>query len=132
MKKLFIISLILWWLFLTWCSQQKWLSQNELFEKKKDCAMLQDKMWEQLNSNERYWDSVEWTTLYLSEVFYSPIKNSCLYKSEFIYNKMYVLEINDYFTKNVLHTYYCDSTNTTEYSECSNILKEKIQEFKWE
>lgn len=130
MKKILFIVLFSA-LVLAGCAQQG-LSQSELFEKKQECAVLQDKMWDQLNSTERYWDRDEYTTLYLTEVFYSPIRNSCLYKSEFIYDWMYNLEINDYFTKEVIHTYPCNSNDRFQYSICSNMLHEKIRELKWE
>ncbi len=42
MKKFLIISLFVFWLIFTGCSQQKRTSQDELFLKKKECASYMD------------------------------------------------------------------------------------------
>lgn len=108
--------------------------QNDTFNKNKECIKLEPEMRKQLESNERYGNMTPWNTLYLSEVFYSPLKNTCLYKSEFIFWNTYKLEINDYFTKNILFEKICLSweNNLKWFSECSDEFKNKIKELKWE
>ena len=130
MKKFFWISFLLGIIFLWGCTTTNKLSQDELFQKKQECAKLESKMKEQLESPERYGWRREDTTLYLTEIFYSPSRNSCLYKSEFIYSDIYDLSINDYFTKEVVYSSLCDNKN--DFIKCSTEFNKKLQEFKWE
>lgn len=75
LKKLFLISLLFGSLILTGCSTQKGLSQDELFEKKQECASYENKMKEQLETF-----SFNYTSCFVvNQLFYSPVRNSCLY-----------------------------------------------------
>ncbi len=113
--------------------------QNDTFKKKQECIKFEPEMRKQLESYERYSDREDWTTLYLSEVFYSPSRETCLFKSEFIYwdseEKTYVLEINDYFTKEIVFEKICQWSKKegyNNYSQCSETFASKVQELKWE
>lgn len=134
MKK-YILILLATSLLLSGCSI--W-SKDDLFQKKQECAKLEQEMWKQLDSNERYGGRMEWTSLYLSMIFYSPLRNSCLYKSEFIVRwdnglwDSYLLEINDFFTKEIIHSQNCVySEDNTLFSQCSESFDKEIQKFKW-
>ncbi len=129
MKKLLPI-LFLTSLLLSACNFN-WSNKEDLFQKKQECIKLEKDMWEQLNSNERYWNRMESTTLYLTIIFYSPIRNSCIYKSEFIVWDSYQLELNDFFTKEVIYDKLCLKWGT-QYSDCSSDFENKIKELKWE
>ena len=128
MKKFLSISLLLSVLFLYGCSSSNKLSADQLFEKKQECAKLENDMRAQLESPERYWWRLEDTTIYLSEIFYSPSRNSCLYKSEFIMGDNYDLAINDYFTKEVVYQTFCDIKNG--YNTCSDEFRQRLEELK--
>jgi len=54
MKKFLSISLLLSVLFLYGCSSSNKLSADQLFEKKQECAKLENDMRAQLESPERY------------------------------------------------------------------------------
>lgn len=101
MKKLLLISLVLSGILLKGCSQQKWLSQDELFEKKQECISYKDKM------NIQVIQLID-SDFEVNEIFYSPIKNSCLYTAKV----KYWIKIND-FTDNSLYTAVIDYFNNT-------------------
>jgi len=138
MKKIILILWIL--LLLTSCySNSKDLEKIEElkgkveldnFEKKKECISLEWDMRKQLEWYERYSSRMEWTTLYLTEVFYSPLKNSCLYKSEFIFNDIYKLEINDFFTKEIIFEKICDAWEWYDFSSCLETFNNELKKYK--
>ena len=78
MKKFLLIFALIWVLVLTWCSMQKWLSKDELFEKKKECASYKEWLQNEINKLQ---NEVEKANGYyletIVEIFYSPTKNSC-------------------------------------------------------
>jgi len=143
MKKLLIISFLLCGIILSGCSQQRWSSQDNLFEKGKECSKYKDKIQEEI-IKDSYWI---WNDK-LDIIFYSPIRNSCIYTvkgSSYPYFGEY---IKDSFTNEKLGDWgrvsleSCDATfkNDTEgLDKCKqdNInsqkeIKQKIKELKWE
>lgn len=76
MKKFLLISVFLGSMIFVGCSQQKWLSQDKLFEKKQECAKYKNEMQKQLSDFSL--NGIE-NVLEVKEIFYSPIKNSCLF-----------------------------------------------------
>lgn len=77
MKKKLLIITFLVLMGLTGCSATKTnqSSTNNLFEKKKDCANLKDKI--ENNIKEEWNDNAR--SAWLDKIFYSPKQNSCLY-----------------------------------------------------
>lgn len=125
MKKLLIITLLLCAIVLGWCSLQKWLSQDELFEKKQECA----KYIPQVEKEFQEWESAytEWHKLY--ELFYSPSLNTCLKAYTLIgwlTERVMVYAIDDVFTK--------DNIFQISRWELDDFLvfEEKIKKLKWE
>lgn len=146
MKKLLIISLLLCGIVLTWCSQQKWLSQNEIFEKKKECANYQNEMKQSMKnyiSKSNLWQDIdediknEKIRLYLRDVFYSEKNNSCLYAFNKAEDKIQDIEsyieityyIVDYLNNNLLYetSQGCLNNNTCDIEQ---EFKLKLAEFK--
>lgn len=133
MKKLFLISTILLWLLLTWCSQNK-LSQDELFEKKQGCNTYKNIIEKELEKdNENILGSI-----YLKEIFYSPSRNSCIYIKSIDYylnNYNFVWETAyDILTNETI--WYWDS-KISEDTIIQDLDQEKeyfelIKELKWE
>ena len=111
MKKLLIVSLLLCGIVLGWCSLQKWLSQDELFEKKQECLSYQTNILENINRGD-----------ILMQIFYSPKINSCLYITK------NVISINDttYYIYDYFENVLVSSTHFYE------TLEKKIKELKWE
>ncbi len=108
-------------------------NKDYLFQKKQECIKLEKDMWEQLSSSERYEDKMESTTLYLTMIFYSPVRNSCIYKSEFITWGNYQLELNDFFTKEIIYNRLCAWVQTGHRDDdCFQDFNQKVNDFKWE
>lgn len=116
MKKLFLISVILVSAILAWCAHQKWLSEDELFEKKQECISYRN----DINQDILRRFSVEVWEFEDSEleIFYSPSKNSCLYLVHFIRDigewhapKTMISYVYDYLSSiEVLKIYYQSAT----------------------
>ncbi len=79
MKKILIIFILLGSLIFAGCGQQQWLSQDELFEKKQECANMKDNMWTETMDRMTAEDIGEIYKVEIDEVFYSSKANSCLY-----------------------------------------------------
>lgn len=119
MKKFLLVSVLAWVLVLTWCSQQKWLSQDELFEKKKECANHKDEMQKQLLGFSTL-GGIE-KVLEVDEIFYSPVKNTCLYTVKLIrgnpvlvsqdMDDMISASIMDYFSNSIVFSISKDLLN---------------------
>lgn len=63
---------------LTGCSQQKWLSQGELFEKKQECFTYKDNLQKEIDKSQNEVEKADWYYYErIVEIFYSPTKNSC-------------------------------------------------------
>lgn len=125
MKKILILITAISLLTSCWIEKEK-----SSFEKKKECISLENEIRNQLESNERYWNRIESSSLYLSEIFYSPLRDSCLYVSEFINDKNYNLEINDYFTKEILFQKLCTSWEWYDFSNCSKVFNNELKKYK--
>lgn len=96
------------------CGQQK-LSQDQLFEKKQECANLNKDIENEAKS---------YYTLYkLSEVFYSPKLNDCLYLVEISYkdSSLKDYDIKSFFEKTLILT-----------SNDKVKIDKQIKELKWE
>lgn len=107
MKKFILISLFFSLIILSWCNQQKEISQDELFEKKQECLNYKENIINNTNDT-------------LTQIFYSQRLNSCLYITKNIISK------ND--TKYYIYDYLEDTlVFSTSFNE---VLKQKIQELK--
>jgi hypothetical protein len=122
MKRFILVPILLGSIILSGCWQQQWLSEDELFEKKQECASYENKMKEQLKTF-----SFNYTSCFVvNQLFYSPIKNSCLYISSIkwwcltpeydIEWEEKILVLVDYFTKEIL-----SSTIDLEYNDESKL-----------
>lgn len=157
-KKIFLISLLLGSIILTGCSEENWLSKDELFEKKKECSMLSDQVMKEIEF--QYWKIDNWFTenglqIENPEVFYSKKLNSCIYKSEIIkkfdskdISANYFLKLVDFFNKKEIIEVSCDfktsdqtsvswipqhsSKDMQEFSLCTEPFHNKLDELKWE
>lgn len=120
MKKFLLISLILWLTILSGCSQQKWLSQNELFEKKQECIKYINIAEERIKYLET--DNV---SINIDDIFYNSQLNTCIlwlkatYINLDIYQESY--DIYDLLLKKPIKT----AITKEDYNK-------KIQELKWE
>lgn len=129
MKKFLLVSALVWVLVLTWCDMQKWLSQDELFEKKKECASMKDKIQEE----QSVWVSV-------SEVFYSKKLNSCLYVIRGNGVKFIIDRFGDefkwlYTADSELHCYSVFKDIEDSKQKClkdSEKFEERLKKLKWE
>ena len=145
-KKIMVISLLVGSIVLAGCVQQKWLSQDELFEKKKECANYQNEMKQSMKnyiSKSTLWQDIDEDIknkkirLYLRDVFYSKKTNSCLYAFNKAEDKMQDIEsyieityyIVDYLNNNLLYktSQTCLNNNTCDIEQ---EFKLKLVEFK--
>lgn len=133
MKKLLLISILLGSIILTGCSQ-KWLSQDELFEKKQECANMKNVIQQ---------EQIQWISV--TEIFYNEQMNTCLYVLQGNWAKFIIDRFWDEFNwlYNANSDYFCESTYWDITSddwkealkECIGKSKEfdkKLQELKWE
>lgn len=131
------IKNIMLWIFicsivLSGCSQNSWLSQDELFEKKKECLSYMDKI---LNTSNKHINESS-----VKETFYSPIKNTCMYvfQNDFEYYIYDILLQKQIFklTSPYTQCWWIISWFTAEYKLCEQPIDEefnnKIRELKWE
>jgi hypothetical protein len=137
MKRFILISLLLFWIVLAWCSK-KWLSQKELFDMKKECSTYSDL----LTKNSSWFSIFQQKKLVFFityDVFYSPQENSCVFGAHREYETYWRIhtwivdsyEIRDYVTKKLLYSRNC---NLDEESvlQCFKPFKTKLQELKTE
>ena len=135
MKKVLLVW-VLGIAILAGCAQQG-LSQNELFEKKKECANLQDSMLEQLKSKDQFKEQFVWedktkSEVYVKEVFYSPNRNSCLYTSDQSAGISRIFQVHDYFSKEVIYEEDCEIVDEDVFAKCESKFLNNIGQFKWE
>lgn len=146
MKKLGLLCILATFI-LAGCSQQQWLSQDEVFEKKQECSRYKDKMNIQVSGFSNLGNFFE-----VDEIFYSPVKNSCLYTAKVknweqisieIENSNYAAII-DYFNNVVIESTFSELSNSSAIrSNCStkyltddlekiediNIVKKAMQDY---
>ena len=126
---------------MAWCSQK--LSQDELFEKKKECASYKNIIEKEIEER-NFWNQVE----RLESIFYSSTKNTCMYYVNWSVN--YTTQkwgpqsrewqrVYDYFTKEVVlrtpvscKNYEGDNIWYIIWSCLEDNFDEKLQELKWE
>ncbi len=98
MKKILLISILIAWIFLVWCSQDDCYNflENNDFEKKKECATYIDNIYKY---EKQHRESMNYTSEYwIDEVFYSPVVDSCLYvvkeifPDEITYKSMFIID----------------------------------------
>jgi len=130
MKKFLVILVILFGIVLVGCSQQKWLSQDELFEKKQECFNYKKSIQDKIDKETLDWKEV-WTfySAYIMEIFYSEKWNSCyavissmLYTNNTTTREREIIDI----LTNESSVYYRES------SEDINLYNKDIKELKWE
>ena len=76
--KKFLLPLLLLSVILAGCGKQ-WLSQEQLFQKKQECASYKEKIEKDIKEKYRSASPSLSLSASLDEIFYSPIRNSCLY-----------------------------------------------------
>jgi len=134
MKKIFLIFLLAYGFILTGCSQQKWLSQDKIFEKKQECIKYKINIEEEIDGkNTEKWFQESFYEL--DQIFYSPIKNSCLYsyKRVWLQNNLTIRSFLDYFIVDYLTKDMIFETNIwAENTESLKTYNEKIRELKWD
>ncbi len=151
MKKTLLISILVFWIFLVWCSKQQWLSEgelfegqketlskNELFNKKMECASIDLEI--SINQTRK---NIEYS---IEEVFYSQIDNTCywiidVYRNRgitdiWLYDILSKKRLDVIFVSVARDCYFWeDLWNRTFNKECMETLlkfEEKIQILKWE
>lgn len=119
MKKIFLLSLLLLWLTITWCSSK--LSQDNLFEKKQECANKEAEIRNEIYNIYKDFVLVQnWT---LEEIFYSSTKSSCLYVA--VSENWLDKDIRDFFTKELY-------ISKSKWLNINWEFEIKLQELKWE
>lgn len=146
MKKLLLVSILFYFLLLTWCSQQDAsLSKSELFDKKKECAGYSNQMKDYVDDQYNWEDVGVSQTSYIKDIFYSPVRNTCMYtitttSISNLRSNGGILVI-DFFTKEVILniTDYCSmrEDELSEWKDCkvfSTYLDgmEELRRIKWE
>lgn len=102
MKKLIVIAIFSTVsVFLSGCFNSKWLSDSEVFEKKKECANYDIKK----DIEQNWWSYSKKYTI--DEIFYSPKRNTCiwlvsLYSDNWIDKWLYDILQKDWFLNVVL------------------------------
>lgn len=142
MKKLLIVSLLLCGIVLGWCSLQKWLSQEELFEKKQECAKYKNNIEDiiQQKCEEYSSPNIEHMNCYLEEIYFNPKSNSCEYSWYWNYYQFTDWNIRDdssserrYYVYDYLSSkeIYSNVCGKSDY-QCNTLAKKIIKEIKWE
>lgn len=85
---------------LSGCIMQRWLSQNELFAKKQECANYKENVLKVIK--ELSDESLQESFYELDQLFYSPTKNTC------IYSYRWVSRQNNFTQKNILDYFVVD------------------------
>lgn len=130
MKKLLLISVLLGTIILAGCGQQ-WLSENELFEKKQECAKYKEGLQSEIDKSQ---NEVEQANGYyletIVEIFYSPIKNSCFA----ITNERSSRDRKEYNNYEwIIDLLSNEKTNYNRNNHDEMIyFREKVKELKWE
>lgn len=143
MKKISMFILIFSIFILSGCSiTSNRISENEIFEKNKECNMLQDQIIKDIETI--YWKIVNGYTengifqVENPQIFYNPKYNSCLYYSEVIQgfhtgwiSARYILEIINFFNKETIEKVICDlkANDTTTYSDYPIPTPEDMQNY---
>lgn len=142
MKKLLLISILLGSIILAGCGQKQWLSQDELFSKKQECAKYKNNI-ENIIQNkceEHKIPNIENMNCYLDEIYFNSKSNSCEYSRYWNYNSFTNWKITendaserryyvyDYLSSKEIFSYVCDKSD----SECNKMAKDTIKEIKWE
>ena len=124
MKKFLWISFLLGLIFLWWCATTNKLSQDELFEKKQECASYTSEMYKDI---EKWW----YEDPLILDVFYSSSINSCLYEFNTARNSLILV---DYFSKKTLWSAWINC-EPDYYETCmaqQKVLFDTMKELKWE
>lgn len=148
MKNSLLILLVSSCLIFAGCSKQKWLSQDELFEKKKECLSYKNAIENAITQtlSERILQRDDYThTEYLDEIFFSPAKNSCLYSVSITeiqsWNNCTFHKIRDFFSVNQVEIWtYLElikdeswfMTDKCDFWASEEKYQKVLKELKWE
>ena len=125
MKKVLLITSIVFELILAGCGQQGWLSKDELFEKKQECAKYKNDIEKSIEEeNSKNLESHK----YLNEIFYSPKNNSCLY----IYTTDNGQYINHFLVNYLTNQWIIWYNETVSSSDKIKEFDDTVKELKWE
>lgn len=100
------------------CGRKKWLSDSELFEKKKECANYEFNYMKEMKALDK--------NSYLEELFYSPKLNTCIagVSDWMVWLDWYIIE--DVLTRKKIQT------TIGNYWWSEEAYNNKIKELKWE
>lgn len=139
MKKIFIILLAFWLVFVTGCSiNNSKISQTEIFEKKQECSKYKQDIQKAVDKSLIRDDDDEYFSyqVQLKEIFYSPIKNSCLYSVYYIQSRKsnpldscWTYIIQDFLADSIVGAYLeVELADIEKDGKMTNCLREKTDQ----
>lgn len=95
------------------------LNEKEfIFEKNKECSIYRDEI-------ENKIDTLNWSNSIIT-INYNQNRNSCIYYYFNLWDKYNTYYIEDYFTWESLHYWYCEKNN--QYNNCNENYQNKLKE----
>lgn len=130
MKKFLWFSFLLGLIFLGWCTTTNKLSQNELFQKKQECASYKTEIEKEIKER-NFINGIWWgQTQLLESIFYSRKNNTCMYHVRWSISYMidWALQVRD--TQSV-YDYFSKEKIISTPTSCKNYDGENIPYIEW-